>query len=103
GQTRVVLTKPTERITVLCSGKPQTVEASIEAVSPVAWQVNKRGEATRVEAVDGTYTFQLAPATANSNEFDPNDYVVGGDPVLLVEPLDGNLEAALHPLDVRPL
>lgn len=84
---RVVLQRPGERITVAWTLRPQSQWLAVDAVSPSATVVTKYGD-TRTAWADeyGNYWFDLAGATANSNEADRRDYVVGGDPLILVEP-----------------
>lgn len=77
----------------------------VEADTLQAIRVNKLGQQQQVSAKDGAYTFDLAPAT-NHNNFgcytprgcNPNDFIIGGDPVILVEP-DYRVPSAT----VRPL
>ena len=102
GVVRVVLEKPGERVTVLWTMQPSPTTATVAAVGAGALKVNKYGETEAIAAADGGYQIQLAPATANSNEHDRADYVVGGDPVILVERTDGGT-AAVRPLDVAPV
>src|SRR5436190_11049619 len=64
--------------------------------------VSKYGEAREVLAEGGRYRLDLEPATANSNETDPGDYVVGGNPVILVERADGDVARAYRPLAISP-
>jgi Glycosyl hydrolase catalytic core len=102
GATMVVLDKGDERVTVAWTMLPRPVPLSLEATAPTAVRVTKYGQTEVVRPRDGRYRFELAPATANSNAADPRDYVVGGDPIILVEPQDGNLDAAVRPLEVTP-
>jgi hypothetical protein len=94
----VVLLKEDERITVAWNMRPQSLRISLDAVVPEALLVSKYGETQVIEAEDGVYRLELEGATANSNEADPNDFVVGGSPVILVERLDGNPEASIRPI-----
>jgi hypothetical protein len=64
--------------------------------------VNRALAATVLEA-GGKFTVGLAPATANSNAGDRSDYVIGGDPVILVERSDGDVMAAFRSLDDIPV
>jgi hypothetical protein len=99
GLTRVVLLKENERITVAWTIRPQPLSASLEATGPRALRVSKSGEASVIEAQGGRYRVELGAATANSNEHDPRDYVVGGEPVILVERRDGDPRAAFRPIN----
>ncbi|MCC6174853.1 MAG: hypothetical protein IT305_06085 [Chloroflexi bacterium] len=102
GVTKVVLEKAGGRVTVLWTmgGSPTT--ATVEAIRPRALRVNKWGETSEIAASAGQYAIDLAGATANSNPDDPSDYVVGGEPVILVERDDDNLSAAVRSLDESP-
>lgn len=82
------------RVTVAfnADGGP-AVEARIPAIAATANVLDKFGRSRgTIAARDGAYTVSL-PAATNNNNFDcytprgcdPNDYIVGGDPVVLVE------------------
>ncbi len=102
GVTRVVLDKDSERVTVLWTMRPEDATVAVDAETATALVVSKYGDASVVSAEDGQYRLDLPGATANSNEADRRDYVVGGSPVILVERLDGNVEAAYRSMDVAP-
>ncbi len=103
GLTRVVLTRDNERITVAWNMRPQPFAATLEATSTRALRVNKYGETETVRSDGGLYYVLLEPATANSNEHDSYDFVIGGNPVILVERTDGsNPSAAYRSLDEAP-
>ena len=102
GLTRVVLERPGERITAAWTMRPEPLPTALEATTHSALRVNKYGKTDVLQAEDGFYRLDLAPATANSNEHDTEDFVVGGDPVILVERLDGDVHAAYRSLDVAP-
>lgn len=102
GTTRVVLKRGTDRITVLWSMSSSGGSATVDALGAQALQVNKWGEASPIQADGGRFTIALGPATANSNSGDPRDYVVGGEPVILVERADGDVMAAARSLDENP-
>ncbi|MCC7368041.1 MAG: hypothetical protein IT306_06440 [Chloroflexi bacterium] len=103
GVTRVVMQRAGERVTVLWTMSPGGSTATIDAQGGQALKVSKWGDAEPISAAGGKYTIGLAPATANSNEHDRADYVVGGDPVILVERTDGNVMAAYRSLDDIPV
>lgn len=103
GVTKVVMEKSGERVTVLWTMSPAGATASVEALGAQALKVNKWGEATTIQADGGRFTVGLASATANSNANNPRDYVVGGDPVILVERHDGDLTLAYRSLDELPM
>ena len=102
GVTRVVLDKDDERVTVLWTMRPEDAIIAVDAETATALVVSKYGDASVVSADDGQYRLDLPGATANSNEADRRDYVVGGSPVILVERLDGDVEAAYRSMDVAP-
>jgi len=102
GLTRVVLERDGERVTVLWTMHPEPTTAFVDAASPGAVVVSKYGEAEEIRAEGGRYRLDLEPATANSNETDPGDYVVGGNPVILVERADRDVARAYRPLSVAP-
>ncbi|MFN0074267.1 MAG: hypothetical protein ACKVVP_22530 [Chloroflexota bacterium] len=94
GLTRAVLKKSNEVVTVAWNMRPETVDVTVPATSLRALRVNKYGQASLVQAVNGQYRFTLTPATANSNESDRRDFVVGGSPLILIERQDGDPQAA---------
>jgi hypothetical protein len=102
GLTRVVLERDGERVTVLWTMRPESMVAAVEATAGAALVVGKYGQASELQAEGGQYRIPLEPATANSNETDPEDYVVGGSPVILVERADGDLARAYRPLTIAP-
>ncbi|MBX6771614.1 MAG: hypothetical protein IRY83_07800 [Chloroflexi bacterium] len=72
-------------------GSPATL--SIPAIAPSATVLDKLGNTVgQVTAAGGAFTISL-PGATNNNNFDcytphgcdPNDYIIGGDPVILVE------------------
>ena len=101
GLTKVVIQKDDERVTVAWTMRPSSLPVTLDAIAPRALLVDKYGGTSELEAQGGSYSLTLAGATANSNAGDPNDYVVGGDPLILVESRDG-AAAAPRPLDVAP-
>ena len=101
GLTKVVMHRDDERVTVAWTMQPSSVPVTLDAIAPRALLVDKYGGTSVLEAQGGRYSLTLAGATANSNAGDPNDYVVGGDPVILVESHGGAM-AAPRPLDVAP-
>lgn len=48
--------------------------------------VDKYGRQTPLVPSDGAYRLTLEPATANTVNGDPTTYLIGGNPVLVVEP-----------------
>jgi hypothetical protein len=103
GVTKVTMQKGGERVTVLWTMSPGGGTASVDALGAQALRVDKWGEAEPIQADGGRFTIGLNAATANSNSGDRGDYVVGGDPVILVERTDGNVMAAFRSLDDIPV
>jgi hypothetical protein len=103
GVTKVTMRRSGERTTVLWTMSPRGATTSVEALGAQALRVNKWGEAAPIRAEGGRFTVGLGPATANSNSGNRSDYVVGGDPVILVERTDGNVMAAFRSLDDVPV
>ena len=58
---------------------------SIKATTTGALLVDKYGTESPIVAADGAYQLTLEPATANTVNGDPSLYLIGGNPVLLVE------------------
>jgi hypothetical protein len=103
GVTKVTMQKGDERVTVLWTMSPGGGTASIDALGARALRVDKWGEAEPIQAADGRFTIELSGATANSNSGNRADYVVGGNPIILVERTDGNVQAAFRSLDDIPV
>jgi hypothetical protein len=102
GLTRVVLKKDGERVTIVWNARPSPISASIEATARRALRVTKYGETSTIAAAGGRYQLDLDPATANGNEHDRSDFVIGGNPIILVERTDDNVDAAYRALEVAP-
>lgn len=86
GVYEVDLQKPGATIAVVWNQKPQAITISMPALSSQATVYGTSGDAHAVVAQSGQYEFTLSPATDNSDPADPNDYVVGGSPIIVVEP-----------------
>jgi len=88
---------PRGKISVLWNRTPNAVSYTQVAAMPTATLVDRWGVARTVSAANGHYTLELTGATANlvSN---PNDYIVGGDPLILIETDTVSPTSALHPL-----
>lgn len=97
GIVTVVLQRPDQRITVAWTLKPAARMLDLAAIAPGAVLVGKYGNVDQVWASDdGTYRVELGPATANSNDGDALDFVVGGDPVILIERFDGEFASTFN-------
>ncbi len=81
----VVLHKPSTLITVVWDQKPKAATAKITAVDPTALLYDKFGQQSAVKAKNGVFALPLWPSTDNSDGANPNDYVVGGSPLILVQ------------------
>lgn len=103
GVTKVVMQKGGERVTVLWTMSGPDASATVDALGAQALKVNKWGDSETISASGGRFTIGLKGATANSNSGDRTDYVVGGEPVILVERADGNVQAAFRSLDEIPV
>jgi hypothetical protein len=88
---------PQGKISVLWNRTPNPLNYALEAAMPTATLVNRWGDSQTIAAVNGSYTLPLPVATANlvSN---PDDYIVGGDPLILIETDTISPTSALAPL-----
>ncbi len=75
---------PRGKVSVLWNTGPVTAVYTLPATLPAATLVNRWGILQKITATAGVYTFILPGATANlvSN---PNDYIIGGDPLIVIE------------------
>jgi hypothetical protein len=98
GATRVSLWgTPRGKVSVLWNRTPNPVAYGMPAAMPSATLVDRWGTTQSINAVNGYYTLTLPVATANL-ESDPGDYIVGGDPLILVETDTISPTSALGPL-----
>jgi hypothetical protein len=76
---------------------PNPTTFNLEAAMPTATLVDRWGTAQTISATNGTYALPLPAATANlvSN---PSDYIVGGDPLIVIETDVVSPTSALLPL-----
>jgi hypothetical protein len=97
---RVTLERGTERVNVVWNGTPKQTTAKVPAAAKTATVVNKFGQVQgQVTAQDGMYSVDLAPSSDNTDPRDSTLYLVGGDPLLLVEqvtPLPDAVEAPVQ-------
>jgi hypothetical protein len=75
---------PHGKVSVLWNGSPTAAAYTLPAVLSKATLVDRRGNTSTIAATGGSYHLTLSGATANlvSN---PNDYIIGGDPLIVVE------------------
>jgi hypothetical protein len=88
---------PRGKVSVLWNRSSNPATYTLEAAMPTATIVDRRGTTQTISATDGTYTLPLPAATANlvSN---PSDYIVGGDPLIVIETDVVSPTSALLPL-----
>ena len=82
---KIALQRDRDTVTVAWSSVPHPVEVTVQARGTSALQVDKYGASTRITPTDGVYHLTLGPATHNTVNGDPTTYLIGGDPVLIVE------------------
>lgn len=86
---RVTMESGDRKVSVLWNPTPKPSAIRIRATGTRATRVDKYGRTTplNVPIVPGQnyYTFDLPPATANVPDIDASTYIIGGDPVILVE------------------
>jgi hypothetical protein len=88
---------PRGKVSVLWNRTPNPVTYTLEAALPTATRVDRWGVTTTISATQGYYTVSLPVATANLVS-DPDDYIVGGDPLILIETDTLSPTSALAPL-----
>lgn len=82
----VTIQRPGERVRALWTTAGHGAVVRLDAVSSSAMLVDKYGNASTIRPRGGKYRINL-PAATCSNGVNQNDYIVGGDPFLVVEPL----------------
>ena len=103
---RVYLEQPAlgRRMTALWNTSPQPREALIPALGAAAEAMDKFGQTRPLSvAEDGYIHVTLAGATANTIPGYPNSYFIGGEPVLVLEPLSVGYEPYAPTLANLPL
>ncbi len=76
-----------DRVTVLWNASAAPLEIGVPSSAPTATLLTKFGASLPLErGEDGAYRITLAAATNNTDARDPSLVLVGGDPVILVEP-----------------
>jgi hypothetical protein len=90
---------PGGKVSVLWNDGPTTGVYTLSAALDGATVVNSRGVTEAVSAAGGVYTFTLPGATA-TRASDSNDYIIGGEPVIVVETETPNAPptSTVHPL-----
>ena len=72
-------------VTILWNLSPAQTQVALSARAPVATLVDKFGHSTPMSSKGGKYFVDLSGATANTVPGAPNQYHIGGSPLLLVE------------------
>jgi hypothetical protein len=75
---------PRGKISVLWNTVPTATVFSYPATLPAATLVDRRGIPRTISATGGVYSLSLPGATAN-NGTSPSDYIIGGEPYLVIE------------------
>ena len=81
----VVFDEGNRRVTALWTTKPVSLSISVPASGPSAQVIDQYGNSKSVAAQNGQYLVTLDPATMHTNQDDPNGYLIGGHPLLIVE------------------
>jgi hypothetical protein len=92
---RVYLEQPSlnRRVTVMWNGGSQASEAIISALGSTAQVMDKFGTIQPLDVgEDGYIRVTLGPATANTIPGFPDAYFIGGEPLLVLEPLRTDYE-----------
>ncbi len=89
---------PSGRVSVLWNESPTPATYTLPAALPTATLVTRQGTTAVLTTTTG-YLLNLPGATANLVS-DPDDYIIGGDPLILVESEESNLPPTST---VRPL
>jgi hypothetical protein len=84
---RIELEREGELITVVWTMAPRPMTVTVAAHAQAATLVDKYGAERSITPDGGAYRLTLAPATANTVPDDPSRYLIGGDPILIVETL----------------
>ncbi len=89
GTAKVTFVNGKHRVIVAWSTGPTAVDLPITPQGTTAFLVDKTGQITNLtlpsDPNQTNYVLHLAAATDNTDNGNPNDYIVGGDPVILVE------------------
>ena len=97
---RVTLERGTERVSVVWNASPNKVTGHFPAIAKSAQVIDKYGRDTgEAVAQNGQYQLELWPSGDNTDPRDPTEYLVGGDPRLLVEhvtPLPVAVDASIQ-------
>jgi hypothetical protein len=81
----VTLHKPGMVLTVTWNQNPKPEVVSIPVIARQGVAFNKYGNGTAVQSHGDRYRFTLPPSTDNTDPDNPNDYVIGGSPIALMQ------------------
>ncbi|MDY6878570.1 MAG: hypothetical protein SWK90_20520, partial [Chloroflexota bacterium] len=76
---------PRGKVSVLWNESPTTGVYTLPAAMPTATLVDRWGVTETTAATGDVYTFTLPGATANRPFPNQNDYIIGGDPLIVIE------------------
>jgi len=76
---------PRGKVSVLWNDSPATGVYTLPAAMPTATLVDRCGVTETAAATSDVYTFTLPGATANRPSPNQNDYIIGGDPLIVIE------------------
>jgi len=76
---------PRGKVSVLWNESPATGVYTLPAAMPTATLVDRWGVTETATASGDVYTFTLPGATANRPSPNQNDYIIGGDPLIVIE------------------
>jgi hypothetical protein len=85
------------KVTVLWNERPEVSSHTLTAIMDSALAIDPAGHTAIIYPENGQYTIRLPGATAYRAS-DPNDYIVGGIPVILVEPDTVPPQAGVEPM-----
>lgn len=69
--------------------RPEPLSILVSSDAPTGVIVSRTGGTRSISPDGDRYGFGLLGTTANTNDGDPEDYVVGGPPLILVQALSG--------------
>ena len=82
---KVVIERSNSRVTVVWNAGPAAITAQIPVTGTNPKLIDKLGATRAIRATNGLYSIGLDPAANNSDTRDPSLYLVGGNPLILIE------------------
>lgn len=92
----VIFDEGSRRVTAVWTTKPVALSVSVPASGSSAEVIDQYGRSRSVSPSNSQYALTLDPATMHTNQDDPNAYLIGGHPLLLVE--QGTTGVATKPI-----